>query len=220
MATVDKRTGLEKFKEQYEENNGLKLNPRNLNKAVDRVIGDLSRTPQKLDEFRKNIGVGGELDLIQTRRLNMSINMVETGSPAISGSVAKKTQFAGLLTYASVANSALNVLSRFTLGAGAYNAQVGGRVIEFENQQKKWENLRRTTLLAGSAASTGYFGYKLAAGAAVSPATALAVGLAFTSQIARIYNENRELSGERARQDKDSRYHEMAYGRIVTRGNR
>jgi hypothetical protein len=131
----------------------------------------------------------------------------------------RRSQFAGLLTAASTVNSGLNVLSRFSLGNGAYNAQVSGKVINFEDQQRNWENIKRGVFLAGSIGSfakvVGVFG-----GPAAAPLTIAAVGATLAGQGLNIYNDIRTLSGERKRQDSNARYHEMAYGQIVTRGNR
>jgi hypothetical protein len=131
----------------------------------------------------------------------------------------RASQFQGLLTKAAVANAAVNVASRVFLGNGAYNSQVAGKTIEFEDQQRGWENFKRATFLAGSTASLAVVGAKVLVGAA-SGWTLAAVVATSAGQAARIYNDNQALSGERKRQDLNAQYHSMAFGDIVTRGNR
>jgi hypothetical protein len=126
----------------------------------------------------------------------------------------------GILTVAAAANAALNVFSRFSLGDGAYNAQVAGRVLSFEDQQKFWENTKRATFLAGSLGSTLYAAGKIASGAAVGLGTIAAIGATVAGQATRIYNENQALRGDRIRNDINAQYHRELYGDIVTRGNR
>jgi len=223
MATSDRRTAVQRFSDEIERKHGKTLNTRNLLGTISRQARELQATnPEQAERLmneslgRREFSSGNKRLLIQS----LQEQGVLEGKEASTRDVIRRTQFAGLLTYASVANSALNVLSRFDLGAGSFNAKVAGRVIEFEDKQKKWNNLRRAVLLGGSAASSIKIVSNIAAGVAVAPATAAAVGLAFVSQVARIYGDNQELSAQRKRQDLDSQYHQMAYGQIATRGNR
>lgn len=221
MAFQDKRTPLERYREELEEKTGQKISQRNIYRAVEKQADKMfEKNPLRSFEFSEKVLFGkGNLSLMNKAVIRQ--NLVEEG--LLDGpqrEIQKRTQFAGLLTVASVANSALNVLTRFDLGAGSYNAQVAGRVIDFEQKQKKWNNLRRTTLVVGSGASVVKVGVNAFMGAAVAPATAAAIGLAFVSQVASIYNDNLTLSAQRTRQNLNAEYHQMTYGAIVTRGNR
>jgi hypothetical protein len=226
MAKADTRTGLDKFREELETKQNRRISENNLKEAFDKVYTKASNNPEAKTALEDALKPGGSLSVVNKAIIGQYLFRIEAREAALSSpeiartsDLNRKSQFAGLLTYASAANSAINVISRVVLGAGAFNAQVSGRVIEFENQQRTWENIRRSVLLAGSIGSAAKVTASALAGAAAG-ATIFAVGAATVAQGARIFNENRQLSGERQRQDRDSQYHQMTYGRIITRGNR
>jgi hypothetical protein len=227
MAKADTRTGLEKFRDELEEKQGRRITQKNIGDAFGIVYRRLSNNPEAQEILKKALEPNGVLTPANKALIGQTLFKLEASRAALenpniakSKDLDRKSQFAGLLTVFSSVNSVLNVASRISLGAGAYNAQVAGRAIEFENQQRTWENIKRTSLLAGSAGSTAYFTLKAASGVGVNFFTGLAVVAAAASQGARIFNENKQLSGERRRQDLDAQYHQMTYGRIITRGNR
>jgi hypothetical protein len=219
IAPTDKRTALDIYKERQEKLYKESISTKDFNQAVTKSIEQMKKKyPQEADDLL-NLQTTGQGSLSPTaQRFLMGQTRQATKTGKQLNTLERRSQFAGLLTVASTANSALNVVSRATLGAGAYNAQVAGKVINFESQQKNWENLKRGTFLAGSIASfakvAGFFG------PAASFGTIVAVGATLAGQVARIAGDNKALSGERQRQDSNSEYHRLAYGDIITRGNR
>lgn len=160
------------------------------------------------------------VDVSQQQELTDPLIETETDdAPASSKELARRSQFSGLLTAASAVNASLNVMSRLRLAEGAYNAKVAGRVINFENQQKTWENTKRAVFLIGSTLSFAKVSLGLIAGVS-NPIGVAAVVATTAGQAARIILDNKMLSGDRQRQDSNAEYHRMAYGNIVTRGNR
>lgn len=219
IAPTDQRTALDIYKEQQETFYKDKIAAKDFSQAVTKSIQQMKkRYPQEANELL-NLQTSGQGALSPTaqRFLQLNVKGATEGGKQLNR-LERRSQFVGLLTLASTANSALNVFSRLTLGAGAYNSQVAGKVIDFEAQQKNWENLKRGSFLAGSIGSfakvAGVFG------PASGPLTIAAVGFTLAGQAARIFGDNKALSGERRRQDSNSEYHRLAYGDIVTRGNR
>jgi hypothetical protein len=215
---TDKRTALEVYRDQQETFYKQRIKTKDFNQAVTGAIDNLKKTNPAEADALLNLQQTGQGTLSGRGKIAIGVQLLDRLGEKRINNLERRSQFSGLLTVASTANAGLNVLSRFSLGAGAYNAQVGGRVIEFEDQQRTWDNLKRSIFLAGSAASllkvVGAFG------AAANPLTIAAVGATTLGQVARIVGDNQALSGERKRQDLDSQYHQEAYGNIVTRGNR
>lgn len=219
----DRRTALDVYKERQETFYKEKIPAKNFDEAVTTSIEQMKKKyPQEADDLLNLQQTGqGTVSPTAQRFLNTNTRnaLPSAKQSAQLNALDRRSQFAGLLTIASVGNSALNVLSRTMLGNGAYNAQVAGKVLSFEDQQRNWENLKRGVFLTGSIGSFAKVVGALGGGAA-APLTIAAVGLTLAGQITRIYGDNQALSGERKRQDSNAEYHRMAYGNIVTRGNR
>ena len=219
-------TNVEALVTQYEENSQILLDRKSYERYAAETVArakennpDLARRlekPAPINPVTKTHQV--TLNKHELRQANNILNQV-TKEEAQAKDLARRSAFAGLLTTAQTFNAGMNVLSRFQLGAGAYNAQVAGRVIEFENQQRQWDNIKRSVFLVGSAASFAKVGVNAFQGT-IGFTTFAAVAATTAGQVARIYNENKSLSGERIRQDADAQYHRMVYGDIVLRGNR
>ena len=221
-----KTTNAEALVQQYEDNSEILLTRKSYEKyAAETIVRAKENNPDLAARLEKSAPINPvtkrpqvTLNKHELRQANNILNQV-TKEEVQAKDLARRSAFAGLLTTAQTFNAAMNVFSRFQLGASAYNAQVAGRVIEFENQQKRWDNIKRSVFLAGSAASFAKVGINAFQGT-VGLGTFAAVTATTAGQVARIYNENKSLSGERIRQDADAQYHRMVYGDIVVRGNR
>jgi hypothetical protein len=98
--------------------------------------------------------------------------------------------------------------------AAANQAVTSGKVVQFENQQRNFNNLKRVVGFGGTLAGLGF--------AVASGATTLGVGaaLALASQAINLYVENDKISAKQTRQDLNAQYYQEAFGGIVRRGNR
>lgn len=220
-----KQTNLERQVELWQNENNVALTPKESEQLFAKTVKRVERrNPKLLEQLNTEFDEQAPLELSEGHQQFLSSTFT-----LFSGQVsqqqkdrkqlARASQFQGLLTWAQTANAGLNVASRVLLGAGAYNAQVAGRVIQFEDAQKRWDNIKRNAFAIGSTASLVNAGFR-ALGGGVALSTGAAILFTTAGQVARIYNENKALSGERKRQDLDAQYHRETYGAIVTRGNR
>jgi len=98
--------------------------------------------------------------------------------------------------------------------AAANQAVTSGKVVQFEAQQRNFNNLKRAVGFGGSVAGLSF-------GIVTSSGT-FGVGavLAIASQALNLYVENDQISAKQTRQDSNAQYYQEAFGGIVRRGNR
>lgn len=107
-------------------------------------------------------------------------------------------------------NNALKIAGN----AAANQAVTSGKVVQFENQQRNFNNIKRGTSFAGSLAGIG-FGI-----ASANPLVVLGAATAFVNQSINLAIENSRISAKQERQDSNAEFYQQAFGNIVRRGNR
>ena len=103
---------------------------------------------------------------------------------------------------------------RLAGNAAANQAVTSGKVVQFENQQRNFNNIKRVAGIGGSLVGLGV--------AVATGATTFGIGaaVALASQGISLYVENEQISAKQTRQDSNAQYYQEAFGGIVRRGNR